>query len=405
MPRLGTIPLVVDPKGEVAGAAFTLFSPSSADALLSLQDAEIELRKGQRNVVVRFTNTGDARTAFAQGHKFAQQGLDLMSVLGKQDSVIQNAEDEHVLWWTEPGGLVLRIISTTMLEFAVAPMTAIVHDKEGNVVPQAIAQPCHHVGFRYYRLAQTTDDLFDAYRNMYLAFEALLSTQYPTSKGEREIMWLRRALTAARVSLQLDALKLSPGADTVESVLDTVYRDARLPLFHAKEGRDYFPPQDSPGNREVVSRALGILTQIVLRMADLWYHARRMGGGVFFGWVYDNVKTLLTDCSVCVSSYEGPFDPEESDLSHPRFEKAVKFAGRLAPELGRGREPALFAAAKGLDLFPVNPVRRIEIVTPNHPVVAEILEAALECDNVARLEVLIHIRGMNLNQPKSLFRR
>src|SRR4030095_16101233 len=96
---------------------------------------------------------------------------------------------------------------------------------------------------------------------------------------------------------------------------------------------------------------------------------------------------------------------EESDVSHPRFEKAVKFAGRLAPELGRGREPALFAAANGLDLFPVNPVRRIEIVTPNHPVVAEILEAALECDNVARLEVLIHIRGMNLKQPKSLFRR
>jgi hypothetical protein len=39
--------------------------------------------------------------------------------------------------------------------------------------------PEHHIGFRFFRLAQVTDDLYDAYRNMYLAFEVLLSSRVP----------------------------------------------------------------------------------------------------------------------------------------------------------------------------------------------------------------------------------
>ncbi|HEX6438787.1 MAG TPA: hypothetical protein VF182_16740 [Candidatus Binatia bacterium] len=405
MPKLGNIPLVSDGTGEASGAAFTLVSPAKGNALLALDNAVIEVRRGQPNVVVRFTSTGDPATAFAHGHQFAQQGLDLMSVLGRQDALIQDAEDEHALWWTEADGLVVRLVSTTILELAVGSMTAVVHDKEGNVIPQATPQPRHHIGFRYYRLAQVTDDLFDAFRNMYLAFEALLSTQYPIAKGEREIDWLRRALSAGSATLPLGSLRISPEADPVEYILDAVYKDTRLPLFHAKEGREYFPPQDSPTDREVVSRALGVLTHIVIGIANSWYDARRQGGGFFFSWIYNNVKSMLTNASVCFSNHDGPYDPNESDLSHPRFEKAVKAACKLSAQLGRGREPAIFASVRGTDVSSLNRLRRIEVVTPQHPVIAHILEAELECSGTMRLEALIHVRAMNLNQPKSLFRR
>jgi hypothetical protein len=220
MPRLGTIPLVTDEMTVTAGAAFLLLSPASTNAMLPFEGAEIEVRKGQRHAVVRFDNSTDAATTFDRGHKLAQQGLHLLSVLGKLDAVIHDAEDDHLLWWHEQRELVLRLVSTSISKLGVGPITVVVRDKDGNVIPSTPAQPRHHNGFRYYRLAQTTDDLFDAYRNMYLAFEALLSSQHPMSKGEREIDWLRRALSAASTTVKLEGLGMPPGGDLVDSVLE-----------------------------------------------------------------------------------------------------------------------------------------------------------------------------------------
>jgi len=369
-----------------------------------LPGGELEIKAGQRDVVVRLDGAVSAELAFQQGHRLAQQGLDLLSVLGRMDAVIQEAENEHLIWWSEPDGVVLRLVSTTMLRFAVGPIKAEVRDKKGNVIPQTAPQPRHHIAFRYYRLAQTTEDLYDAYRNMYLAFEVLLSSQFPMSKGEREIDWLHRALDNARSTIRLDDL-VSSGANVVDSMLQVVYQDARLPLFHAKEGRGFFPPHDSPSDRQVVAKALTLLTQIVLRMAEAWFDARRAGGGVFFSWVYEKAKEMLGSSWMIATNYAGSFDASERDLSHERFRSAVKFDTRLAPELQRGREPAFLGIVQATKLAPLGEVRRIEVITSDHPYMAQLLESPLVCDDAARLEVLMHVRATNLNQPKSLFRQ
>ncbi|HYN78015.1 MAG TPA: hypothetical protein VES73_09515, partial [Lamprocystis sp. (in: g-proteobacteria)] len=266
MARLGLISLFGVNSALSSGAAFSLASSASTDAALVFPGAEIEVRAGQREAVVRFNGAVDPKAAFDEGHRLAQQGLDLLSVLGRCDAVIQNAESEHLIWWSEPEGVVLRQVSTWTMQFAVGSVTVVVKDIDGNVMPLAPVQPCHHIGFRYCRLAQTTDDLYDAYRNMYLAFEVLLSNRIPIQKGEREIDWLNRALTAAQSTIRLDDLVAACDPDAVKSVLTAVYRDARLPLFHAKAGKAFFSPQDSPAERQIVSKALGILTHIVLRM-------------------------------------------------------------------------------------------------------------------------------------------
>lgn len=406
MARLGAISLFGStPTGSQAGgAAFTLTSVASADASLALLGGELEIKAGQRDVVVRFDGAISAEVTLQRGHQLVQQGLDLLSVLGRTDAVIQEAENEHLIWWSEPNGVVVRLVSTTMLRFAVGPIKAEVHDKNGNIIPPTALQPRHHIAFRYYRLAQTTEDLYDAYRNMYLAFEVLLSNQFPMSKGEREFDWLRRALDNARSTIRLDDL-VSSGKNVVDSVLQVVYQDARLPLFHAKEGRGFFPPHDSPGDRQVVAKALAMLTQIVLRMAEVWFNARRAGGGVFFSWVYENTKQMLSGSSMIATNYAGSFDASERDLSHERFESAVKFDTRLAPELQRGREPAFLGTVQAKKLASLGEVRRIEIITSDHPYMAQLLEAPLVCDDAARLEILMYVRATNLNQPKSLFRQ
>jgi hypothetical protein len=404
LPRIGSIPLVDEISDGSSGAAFLLIKPAKSSAVLKFGNASIEIHDGESYVVVRYKSKQDATSVFTSAHSLVQQGLDLMSILGILDSVILDAEDDHILCWTESTGLVVRVVSTTLLEFTIGSVKLVVRDEDGNEVPPMLSNPSHHIAFRYYRHAQTTDDLFNAYRNMYLAFEALLSTHCPKNRGEFEIDWLRRALVSASSTITFNGLGITAGSDIIERILDEIYRDARLPLFHAKEGEAFFAPQDSPTSRAAVSKALGILTQLVLRMAEQWYSARRTGGGVFFGWVYENVRTQLASCSAYINNFDGPFDPTERDLSHPRFKSALRIPCKLAPELQRGDEPAIIASAIGTDFSSVNPIRRIEIATEEHPYLAQVLDAPLHLHNIARFEVLIHIRGTNLKQPRSLFR-
>ena len=411
--RLGNIPLVTEQDSDACGAAFTLISPARADVILTLSSAEIELRQGQRDVVVRFCGAKDPTETFKRGHQLAQQGLDLASILGRLDAVIQDAEEEHVLWWTESTGLIVRLVSTVTLRFGVGPATVQIQDSSGNIVPPPLIHPRYHIGFRYYRLAQATDDLYDAYRNMYLAFEALLSSQFPKMKkgeakrkkdeGERE--WLQRGFKAASAKGLLKDIVPSDEPDPIEAVLKIIYGDARIPLFHAKEGEKAYAPQDSPSNRKVVSKALNILTQIVLRMAAAWFDARRMGGAVMFGSVYETTSKLLEEAKMLASNDASPSDPGENNLDHPRFKNALNLSKRLAPELQRGSEPAVFGYVSTAELHRLSVLRRIDLVSTTNPVMMLKLESELAVDGIARLEVVLHVRAMNLNQPKSLFRQ
>lgn len=412
MVKIGSIPLLSNNQAKnPGGAAFLLATASEEDAIQQVEDGEIEICSGQPFLVTRFSLVSDAQSAFQKGHAFAQKGLDLLSILGIQDLIIRDAENEHIIWWTEEDGLVVRAVSTTLLKFGVEPAKIIIQDTEGNHITHPSPIPSYHLAFRYYRLSQTTDDLFDAYRNMYLAFELLLSSQYPKSFKEGEGNWLRRSLRAASKELNLEAmgeslnLDSSKNNDIVETVLKTIYKDARNPVFHAKEGSLYFAPQDSLSKRESVSKALAVLTQIVLRMAKVWHDAQRTGGGVYFGWVYNSIRQQLANCSAYASNYDADFDPFTQDLSHVRFAEAARMSSRLAPELERGREPAVLSTLDGQELAKVSLLRRVELASGNTPCIAHILEASLELEGVGRFENLIHVRGFNLNQPRSMFRQ
>ena len=175
--------------------------------------------------------------------------------------------------------------------------------------------------------------------------------------------------------------------------------------FMLKRGIPISLPQDTPANRQAVAEALALLTQIVLRMAEAWFDTRRPGRGVFFGWVYDNVRQMITDCYAYASSYDAAFDATEKDLSHPRFTTAARLQCHLAQELQRGREPAVLSVATGAELAKASPLRRVELASASTPFVAHIFEAPIELTGLHQFEDLMHIRGMNTNQPRSLFRQ
>lgn len=88
-------------------------------------------------------------------------------------------------------------------------------------------------GLRFYRLSQASIDVFEAYRNLWLGFEALLDVICPKQRDEREEQWLLRALNLA--SATVDLTRFAPkDRDPSKYILGTQYEHIRLPLFHAK---------------------------------------------------------------------------------------------------------------------------------------------------------------------------
>jgi hypothetical protein len=406
MGTLGSIPIADRTSEYSSGAAFLLAQASRvSETVYVAQDSSLELRTGVEYAIARSRGARSPEEALTLGHRLAQQGLDLISILGKDDLTLLDSTDDYMVWWREQDKQVLRVVSTSTLNFDVPPVRVVVHDRDGNEVVQPEVRTEYHYAFRYFRLSQITEDLYDAYRNMYLAFELLLSSKYPKGSREREIDWLQRGIEEADSLLNLSSLVSSSATDAIQTIIRTIYYDARLPLFHAKEGRDFYLPQSSH-HHQAVLQALQLLTKMVLRMSEVWYQARRLGGGVTRGWVYRSIEDLLSRSTMLMSDDTSEFDPSQSDLGHERYKTAVWLDAELVPNpSGTDKGPALLGriSAEGFD--PNASVRRFEVVDEKAPLVAHILKNALTLAGIDQLEWRVDTRVSNIRQPKYLFAR
>ncbi len=208
-----------------SGAAFLLSQDCGIDSVITLPSGwEVELCAGSPYVVARITGASDPTAVFNASHEAAQQGLDLLAVQGKAHLSTRNASDECLLWWRESSVQVLRVISVNTLSVTVGIPTVTVTDQHGNVVPQPpVPAIIYHESFRYIRLSEVTDDLFDAFRNMYLAFEALLEHVAPRQINEREGAWLKRALATVDRSTSLSKAYISTTGNIVEDIYKEIY--------------------------------------------------------------------------------------------------------------------------------------------------------------------------------------
>lgn len=385
-----------------SGVALLLVNPPQEAVRGMYRDCQLIASPGSPHVICRFSGATREEGAFAAGLERAQEALDILSVLGRGDLVTKDAEDEHLVWWQDAGRQSLSVVSTATFSVQVGSMEIAVRDAQGNTVPPIPVIPRHHIGFRFYRLAQASDDLYDAYRNMYLAFESLLSARYPKSRGQ-EIDWLRQSLSSASADLALKALVPASIPDPVRYFLDTVYQGARLPLFHAKDGRAYFAPSRSALDRAVVQEALSMLTQVVLRMADSWYSARRRSSwvnlellskqdrqlfdGGHFVFVDDPTVDLKREIDDSVLAAGIPFQA----VFKERHAGTVRhnLSGQISTShLGsRHRLQAVYFAKDGKALIGFSS------------------DATVDCSGFDDLNVRLFVRGRNAGQPRHMYSR
>jgi hypothetical protein len=120
--------------------------------------------------------------------------------------LIQKPSDRHIVLFRRENKLVLHHVAVSNLGVSLSAQV-VVKDKDGNVVPSASPPPPVWIpGLRFYRMSQATQDLYEAYRNLWLGFEALLDAICPKQPTERERDWLLKAVRTAGTTVSLSHL-------------------------------------------------------------------------------------------------------------------------------------------------------------------------------------------------------
>lgn len=408
-PNFAGLQLIVEGLDVCSGAAFELQDAARESEVLAFDGWEAEVAEGQKIVLVRGGPHASYEDAFRAGLSTAQKALDLMAMRGANNLVIKAFDDEHLAWWFESGDeLVVRILSLAHVRFDTPPATAIVTDRAGNVVPQPVPRAVvWHESFRYFRLSQTTDDLFDAFRNAYLALESILSSiapQHTNAAGkvaESEGEWFKRALSEAKQITPLAPYAKPGSTDSIQDLYDDLYVNTRSAMSHAKTGRKVLLPQDDAERAQVIE-SLRRLVNLYLKLAEVHLGARRPGGGLFAVAFRMMFSPTLERMIVYASDDESPLDKTESS--------PTPAGGDLIPLPTVGdvvsSEPFLVTkvwSADSSELRALPYVRRVVGMIDGVPGLVAVLNGRLVLGSARRLEVVMGARGSNTRQPRERY--
>ena len=385
-----------------SGIALLLIKPPEQEITIKYRDCVLLASPGTPHVVCRFSRARSHDDAYSQGSLLVQEALDLLSMTGRGDLVTREAEDEYFVWWAATTERALALVTTATFSIKVGPVSVTVKDAQGNVVHPTPVIPRHHIGFRFFRLSQASDDLYDAYRNMYLAFESLLSSRYPKTKG-LEIDWLRQSLTAASTDLSLASVVPAGTPDIISHVLRIIYEGARLPLFHAKDGKAYFAPVHNASDREEVVKALTTLTHIVTHMSDKWYSARRIGGWVNLKIFEEQSRSLFSGASFVFS--DNPEFTLQDDLNSESVKNGIRFPATFSETFGTDPRHNVKGELYVSSLADRGPLHALYLVNDKSPLIGISPETTVNLNGFDSFQMCVFVRGRNASSPKYIYPR
>lgn len=217
-----------------SGAAFLLDAPAKVSLTLRFPDGLVVIRQDAPFATVSLARPLNQEDAKNDGWRVMQEALDVFAA--RRQATLQTAEGDctYLVWIQDGVGYELVFVDTADAPWSVS-MSAIVEGAGSAVPTPSPPPPPNHPALRFYRLAHVSDDLFDAFRNAYLALECLASEATPKGASESELNWLKRALTGP-LSIGL------PSGLIGHSTVEDIYRDGRLPTFHAKMGSTFHAP-------------------------------------------------------------------------------------------------------------------------------------------------------------------
>lgn len=295
MAKLGKIDIADRNSTFDSGAAFKLFKKASVDKVIRLKSGwEVETQFGNPYVVARGETATDALSAFNLAQEATQEGLDTLCVLGIDNLAVVDSSKEHFVWWQQDGKQIFRFVGITREPISIE-MEIEVRDANGDrLPPPRTLETNHHESFRYFRLSQITDDLFDAYRNLWLSFEFLISSKYPKGRG-KELDWLEESLKHVHSELNLNNMASFEGGDPAKGIINELYKNVRLQLFHAKDQKKRLTPQNIK-DREEVEKALEKLAKIVIFLFENWLGISRSSSSMSSNLYRSIIQGAMSNC-------------------------------------------------------------------------------------------------------------
>jgi len=277
-------------------------------------------------------------------------------------------------------------------------------DASGKEKPRpAEPEPVWHPSFRFFRLAQVSEEVFDAYRNLYLALESILSTASPHKPGEREKDWIGRALREAEAKGMNLAAFAAPGAvDPADSIRQELYSDTRTATFHAKVGAPTLLPLDAVDRRAVLaslSRLAGLYLDLVQRTLGV----RRPSGGMFRPGFDMLIGNIVEELQIHVT--DDPIPMQKTDtVINPGGGLVKPLATRAAPELDQAFLRNCIGEAPVEELRELTHVARVVATTADGSLISGgQLEGRLTLGGFDRFQAAMGIRGVNVRPPRSFY--
>lgn len=319
------------------------------DNSITLDDgSEIILNQDGQYVIVRSPFYGSPEAVLDNAFQSAQCALDILGIQGQDSLAIHGGYVSHFMWWRERQQTVLRATIRETLNFSMSVNATVIRADGSVEEEEQIQRPKWHPAFRYFRIAQTTSDLYESYRNMYLAFEAILSSIVPRDAREREGDWLRRALEVVSQQLNIQRyVALSQNtASAIDAFMNDQYSSKRCALMHAKTGQGAVLPGGIYAERLQVARDLSRLRLFVLDLARTWLGVQIGGGVITVHGFAAMIKPLENQLEIAVSEDGTEPDAAQTAVSPaglPVITLPTTFIGRvddIGMELGFvGRSP------------------------------------------------------------------
>lgn len=389
-----------------SGVSYSLAADSLVPFLYQAQRDRwcVEFMPGSSDVVARTDKELSLDEVQAGGFAAIQEALDILAVKGVISTSLAEPSRSNISVYWRDGRSVLSVYS--LFDFAMGLRVEVTQvDASGNEVKlPAPPEPIWNESFRYYRLSQCSNDLFDAYRSLFLAFEAMLNSICRKKGNEREGEWLRRSLSAVNSRTSLAQFTPTGKEDPVAYIIASQYKSIRCRLQHAKFPDAQLPhSQKSPSE---VKQAYSELARIWRYIAGVYFHTESGGGVItYLGFLKMMENTFGEGVSIYYTSDKSPpaeGDTEVSPSGVPAYQfDESSFEGQVNPGVVRviGRDKTL----TNVEDSGVTVHRHCTRIKSALFGVAYI-EAGLRVIGVDEWECVHDFRLVNSSQPKVNFR-
>jgi hypothetical protein len=380
MPRLGEIDLF-DSTGPCPGAAFMTRRPLPISIDRPIPGGSVQGRKATRWIVVRL-DSGSAEEVTSKARLEANVALDLIASRVGEFIDLDTPETDNLVWWIDEAPR-LRATHLTLLDVPTPKATIRVKRADGTLVPEPPA--VWHPVLRFYRLAYLTTDPIERFRYLYLAVENAVSTISAKGPSEGEPAWLKRVLASLTPAPNWAAIlpAIPPGTDPVDLVVDRVYRQTRLPSFHAKHGHTVLLPVDRDDMAEAASSCL-IAHRLIQMLAQ--HVGYRISGSAYFQGGF----RLMTEKALNGVTIQFSMDTRAFSAADTAFTDAAHPPTIIEPESVQYN--GFLCTLRSVVKDPKQPLARIGLVTPDYPVSATCYEALLQPDGFATMELVMGVR-------------